>query len=314
MRRIGTLVVLALFALAASANGVLVSEHIGATDPLTEGWEPDGSGSAFSFPPQGIDDDGTPAWAVHDDAAIDDDNAQCGYHYRTSDAERADLHSNGWRLTAKIRLTTAPDSADDSCVTFRYAGGGRMWWFSLGTDEEDNVVLTNYPFGPFPVAEPATVAGANVYHTYVLEDVDNDDTAELYVDDVLLGTTRGYSKGHKWAGWGSLRPLETGSANYALVRLESLSVEEQPDGDGDLDGDVDDDDLSLLLAHWGQDVISDPDGGWGKGEFSEGSPINDDDLSLLLANWTGSQASAVPEPATMGLLAIGGLAMIRRKR
>ena len=46
-------------------------------------------------------------------------------------------------------------------------------------------------------------------------------------------------------------------------------------------------------------------------------PVNDDDLSLLLANWNAATppvgGSAVPEPATLALLAVGSLALIRRR-
>ena len=79
-------------------------------------------------------------------------------------------------------------------------------------------------------------------------------------------------------------------------------------GDADRDGDVDDDDLSLLLANWGSENAT-----CQKGEFSGQAPVDDDDLSLLLANWTGA-AGAVPEPATIGLIALGGVALLRRKR
>ena len=79
-------------------------------------------------------------------------------------------------------------------------------------------------------------------------------------------------------------------------------------GDADFDGDVDDDDLSLVLANWGQDTDC------AHGEFSGTAPVNDDDLSLLLANWTGPLSAAVPEPATMAILAAGALILSRPRK
>ncbi len=82
-------------------------------------------------------------------------------------------------------------------------------------------------------------------------------------------------------------------------------------GDATLDGEVDDDDLSIVLANW----WSDP--GWSFGDFTADNWVDDDDLSSVLANWTVPPAEpaglAVPEPATLVLLALGATLLPRRR-
>ena len=102
----------------------------------------------------------------------------------------------------------------------------------------------------------------------------------------------------------------------ATLGMDNIRAIATP-GDANADGRADDDDLSLLLANWGVDLIDQPDGGWGWGEFSARAPVNDDDLSLLLASWTGSTipgSLGLPEPATAAMLAVAGLLILRRYR
>jgi hypothetical protein len=83
-------------------------------------------------------------------------------------------------------------------------------------------------------------------------------------------------------------------------------------GDANRDGYVNDDDLALLLTSWkltGQ--------AWGNGDFNADSIVNDDDLALLLTNWkqgTPPAGNLVPEPATLSLIGLGAMALIRRRR
>ncbi len=83
---------------------------------------------------------------------------------------------------------------------------------------------------------------------------------------------------------------------------------------GDLDGDgfVGIDDLNIVLANWNQNVppanpLADPSG--------DGF-VGIDDLNEVLGNWnagTPPAPAAVPEPAAVALLGLGGLAMLRRR-
>jgi hypothetical protein len=83
-------------------------------------------------------------------------------------------------------------------------------------------------------------------------------------------------------------------------------------GDANLDGWVNVGDLGILGANYNT-----PGAGWLTADFNGNGIVNVGDLGILGANYgggTGGLPTSTPEPATMGLLVLGGLAVLRRRR
>jgi probable HAF family extracellular repeat protein len=115
-------------------------------------------------------------------------------------------------------------------------------------------------------------------------------------------------------GDGSVTIGGTLDAKRAFLLTPAIS------GDANLDGRVDVNDLTIVLAHFGQSGMT-----WTEGEFTGSGTVDVNDLTIVLANYGKSQnigssagpPTAVPEPASLGLLAAAMAAaalLLRRRR
>jgi len=95
---------------------------------------------------------------------------------------------------------------------------------------------------------------------------------------------------------------------FRIVKLAGIE-----DGDANNDGLVNIGDLGVLAGNWG----GGPGMTWFQGDFTYDGMVNVSDLGILAGKWGWSKGAgglAIPEPATIGLLALGGLALFRRSR
>ena len=80
--------------------------------------------------------------------------------------------------------------------------------------------------------------------------------------------------------------------------------------DANLDTYTDFGDFQTLLYDWQQH------GGWANGDFNGNGVVDFADFQILLDYWNPSgwnTTSEVPEPASLSLLLLGGLALLRRR-
>jgi hypothetical protein len=110
----------------------------------------------------------------------------------------------------------------------------------------------------------------------------------------------------------NLGPYLAGGPSVGTTAL-TVNITPLMAGDLDLDGQVRIDDLVTLAQHW--NISSGAD--WFDGDCTGDGAVVIDDLVALAQNWNRSLAgagAAVPEPATLAVLAAGGLALSAGRR
>ncbi len=104
---------------------------------------------------------------------------------------------------------------------------------------------------------------------------------------------------------GVLSFLETGAGPHAVTLRSVLA--DPPPGDATRDGVVDGADYTVWADNYKLP------GTWDEADFNADGTVDGADYTIWADNFTGGAAS-VPEPAAMGMLGLGALALLRRRR
>lgn len=186
-----------------------------------------------------------------------------------------------------LALTIADDAEGSAELTIRTTDGAGQWFDSVlvvevvlasaDFDGDNDVDADDIDLMLANLTGPGTPAGDAAYDFDGDGDADQDDL--VYVVENLV-------------------ELQDGSARVGTIM-----------GDSDLDGLVNEDDLAAMGAGFGAA------GGWANGNLNSDGVVNATDLAILATTFGQSipDAGDVPEPATACLLAMGGLALLRRR-
>jgi len=101
------------------------------------------------------------------------------------------------------------------------------------------------------------------------------------------------------------------SDGLILTAIKSPGASQPHPGDANNDGAVNVGDLGILAGNWGQSPRT-----WAQGNFTTPDTVVDvGDLGVLAGNWgwTAPPSLPAPEPASLMLLSLGGLALLRRR-
>ena len=206
----------------AAAQLVTIFEHLGSTDPSTEGW----LGSGGSPVP---DDGGTgfDSWSTTDDTAI----AASEAYLQTVPTETLEQGNQfGWTLSARLRVVERPEEPNpdvaDGSPALLYRDGARTWQIHFGASNITFLTSVATPSGNVLSETPIAVpGGTTAYRLYELKYDPESQTAALSIDGVaaasgLVGAPFGVGFPiPESVYWGSASTDGIGQGHFNLVRF-----------------------------------------------------------------------------------------------
>ena len=270
------------------ASAAVIIEHVGSTDPATEGFT-----VALGEPGMAETVDGEEAWKLW---WTSEQGAGRVWTPPGIFAANPQLDANGWIMESRMKFESVGTTIDVEVRAMNVNDGASL--NGLAVDSEGikrpaeppvywALIDANVPSAGFHdykiVYDPHTNPGAGGTYTYYLDGAlidtnSRDDARQSTADEVGFGVGG-----------------ETGATWYAWVRLTGDAAVWIP-GDADYNGNVDEADAAILASHW----LS--AGGWGEGDFNEDGIVDDKDATILAANWTTAASASVPEPSVLAML------------
>ena len=213
-------------------------------------------------------------------------------------------------LDAYYPLTGSTDPSPGLEGAARVFKADQIEGWRNGIDPAKSVLFTEIGYRSWDGANMAPWSGVDKGDT----DVDEQEQADCY-EALFSGLwgKREWLEGLYWWNW-EVDPDPIWEADnwytpQGKPAQSALQTYYSPlPGDANFDGAVDGADYTAWADHYGH-----TDANWPKGDFTGDGLADGADYTLWADNYTGD-GSAVPGPAALSLLTVGGLALIRRRR
>lgn len=159
----------------ALAQGTIVLQHSGATDPATEGFSFGGSGLVGPV----INDLGMDAWIT----AVSAPNQSTGYFQSLTAQQNAQLTGSDWVMSLTLRVVESPPVLGNNWVSF--GTGPCTFDLFFGSESDGDPFVTVYNILNTSDNQQFVLQGGGPgYHNYQLVYSAALDTADLWVDGV----------------------------------------------------------------------------------------------------------------------------------